>query len=103
MMTREEVLLALKTHEPELRRRGVTHAAVFRLGGQERGGAGEDDIDVFVRFDPDVPVTLWDYAGLKRRVARMLGAPRRGIDVIDLDGMNRHVRPAVERDAHYAF
>ena len=42
-------------------------------------------------------------AGLKRRVARMLGAPQRKIDVIDLEGMSRHVRPAAERDAIYAF
>ena len=101
-MTRDDVLAALKTHEPELRRRGVIRAAVF--GSMARGDAGPgSDIDVFIRFDPEVPVTLWDYAGLKRRVARMLGASRRKIDVIDLDGMSRHVRPTAERDAVYAF
>jgi len=101
-MTREDVLAALKRHEPELRRRGIVRAAVF--GSTARGEAGpRSDIDVLIRFDPEAPITLWDYAGLKRRVARMLGAPKRRIDVIDLDGMSRHVRPIAERDAIYAF
>ena len=101
-MTRDEVLATLKIHEPELRRRGVSHAAVF--GSTARGEAGPgSDIDVLVRFDPDIAVTLWDYAGLKRRVGRILGASKRRIDVIDLDGMDRRVRPAAERDAIYAF
>jgi hypothetical protein len=33
----------------------------------------------------------------------MLRDARRHVDVVDFDGMNRHVRPAVERDAVYAF
>lgn len=101
-MTGEDVLARLKANEPELRRRGVAHAAVF--GSLARGEARNDsDIDVLIRFDPNAPVMLWDYVGLKRRVARMLGGRRRHVDVIDLDGMNAHVRPSVERDAVYAF
>jgi predicted nucleotidyltransferase len=101
-MTRDEVLNRLRANEAELRRRGVAHAAVF--GSLARGEARPDsDIDVLVRFDPGTPVTLWEYVDLKRRVARMLRGARRHVDVVDLDGMNRHVRPAAERDAVYAF
>jgi predicted nucleotidyltransferase len=101
-MTRDEVLTLLRDGEPELRRRGVAHAGLF--GSLARGEARADsDIDVLIRFAPDASVTLWDYASLKRRVARMLKTSQRRIDVIDLDGMSLHVRPAVERDAVYAF
>ena len=101
-MTRDEALAVLKANEAELRRRGVAHAALF--GSLARGdGHTCSDIDVFVRFAPEAPITLWDYAGLKRRVAQMLRASKKKIDVIDLDGMSAHVRPAVERDAVYAF
>jgi predicted nucleotidyltransferase len=101
-MTREEVLQVLKDHEAELRERGVAHAALF--GSLARGEAGpRSDIDVLIRFDPEAPVTLWDYVGLKRIVAGMLKRTGRKVDVIDLDGMSRYVRPSVERDAVYAF
>jgi hypothetical protein len=101
-MTRDEALAILKTCEPELRHRGVAHVAIF--GSLARGEARPNsDIDILIRFAPDASVTLWDYAGLKRRVARMLKTSSRKVDVIDLDGMSPHVRPGVERDAVYAF
>ena len=44
-MTRDDILAALKSHWPELRRRVVSHAAVF--GSLARGDAGpKSDIDV---------------------------------------------------------
>ena len=101
-MTRDEAIAALKRHEAELRRRGVSHAGVF--GSVARGDAGPDsDIDVLVRLDPETAFSLWDYVAIKRRVARMLGARQGRIDVIDLDGMSPHIRPSVERDAIYAL
>lgn len=101
-MNRDEALETLRSYEAELRRRGVSHAALF--GSLARGETGADsDIDVLIRFDPNASVTLWDYAGLKRRVARMLKVPKRKVDVIDLEGMSPPVRRSVERDAIYAF
>lgn len=101
-MTREDVLQVLRDHEAELREQGVIHAALF--GSLARGEAGpKSDIDVAIRFAPEAPITLWDYAGLKRRVSGMLKAFSRKVDVIDMDGMSPHVRPSVERDAVYAF
>jgi predicted nucleotidyltransferase len=101
-VNREEALALLKANEPELRRQGVAHAGLF--GSLARGEARQtSDIDVLIRFDPTTSVTLWDYAGLKRRIAKMLSNSKRKIDVIDFDGMSPHVRPAVERDAVYAF
>lgn len=101
-MTREDVLQVLRANEARLREQGVIHAALF--GSLARNEAdGRSDIDVAICFDPAARITLWDYAGLKRQVSDMLRGFRRKVDVIDLDGMSRHVRPSVERDAVYAF
>ena len=101
-MTRDEAIGRLKAAEPELRRRGVAHAAIF--GSLARGEARSDsDVDVLIRFAPEASITLWDYAALKRCVAQMLKTPSARVDVIDLDGMSAYVRPKVERDAVYAF
>ena len=101
-MTRDEALAALKAQEDDLRRRGVAHAGLFGslARGEETPGS---DIDVLIRFSSDAAVTLWDYANLKRHVARLLRQRGRKIDVIDLDGMNAHARLGAERDAVYAF
>jgi predicted nucleotidyltransferase len=101
-MTREDVLAAPRAHESELRRGGVSHAGLF--GSLARGDTGpRSDIDVLIRFDPNASVTLWDYIGLKRRVAGMIGVAQHAIDVIDLDAMTPPIRAAAERDAIYAF
>ncbi len=101
-VTREDALRLLEANEAELRNRGVAHIGVF--GSLARCDARpESDIDVLLRFDPGASITLWDYVGLKRTVARMLKSSNRRIDVIDLDGMSAYVRPNVERDAVYAF
>ena len=74
------------------------------FGSLARGDESERSaVDVFLRFAPDASVTLWDYAALKRRVARMLRLRANRIDVVDIDGVSARVRSAVERDALYAF
>jgi len=101
-MTREEALAVLKSREPELRARGIAHAGLFGSLARGENGAASD-IDVLLRFEADAAVTLWDYVALKRLIAGMLKSAARKVDVIDLDGMSSHARPAVERDVLYAF
>ncbi|MGA2590504.1 MAG: nucleotidyltransferase domain-containing protein [Bryobacteraceae bacterium] len=53
--TLDHLLDTLRTHESELRRLGVSHAAVF--GSIARGEASVDsDIDVLVELDQDRPL-----------------------------------------------
>ena len=55
-----EALQILKAHEAELRRRGVTRAAVF--GSVARGEAGaSSDVDILIDLDPGKPIGLFDY------------------------------------------
>lgn len=101
-MTADDILSILRRHEAELRQRGVRTAALF--GSTARGEAGSaSDLDIFVRFEPGAPITLWDYVSLKRRIGGMFAGVVSAIDVIDLDGMKPRARAAAERDARHAF
>ncbi len=80
-----EVLQILKAHEPELRRRGVTHAAVF--GSVARGEAGQtSDVDILIDLDPQQQLDLFDYVNIKFQIAALFG-----VDSLDgpVDVVNR--------------
>ncbi len=62
--TLDGVLTALRSHESELRRFGVSHAAVF--GSVARGEATEaSDVDVLVELDDRRPMGIFEYPRLK--------------------------------------
>ncbi|WP_297515053.1 nucleotidyltransferase family protein [uncultured Caulobacter sp.] len=98
-MTRDEALRILKRHEGELRQRGVARAAVFGSVARDEARPGSD-IDVMIEFRPDAVVSVWAYAGLKDLIQGYYAEP---VDVVTRNGLNRHIRPAVEREALYAF
>lgn len=98
-MTRDEALRILRSHESELRQRGVARVALF--GSVARNEARPDsDIDVMVEFNPEAAISVWDYAGLKDLIQGFFGGR---VDVVSRNGLNRYIRPAVEREALYAF
>lgn len=98
-MTRDEALRILRRHEGELRQRGVARVALF--GSVARDEARSDsDIDVMVEFNPDAAISVWAYAGLKDLIQGFFGEQ---VDVVSRNGLNRYIRPTVEREALYAF
>jgi uncharacterized protein len=96
---REEIIATLRAHEPELRRRGVRHAALF--GSFARGESKRtSDIDILIELDPEALVGLYEYAGITQYLEDLF--PVR-IDVANRSTLKALVRPSVERDAFYAF
>jgi uncharacterized protein len=96
---REEIIATLRAHRGELRRRGVRHAALF--GSIARGnGKRTSDIDVLIELDPQAPVGLFEYVGITQYLADLF--PIR-VDVANRSSLKPLVRPAIERDAIYAF
>jgi predicted nucleotidyltransferase len=70
--TLPEVLDVLRTHETELRKRGVRHAAIF--GSVARGKAQPDsDVDVLVELDPEHRMGIFEYAGLTLYISELFG------------------------------
>jgi len=96
---REEVIAALRAHQPELHRRGVRHAALF--GSIARGeGKRTSDVDLLIELDPQAQVGLFEYVGITQFLADLF--PVR-VDVANRSSLKPLVRPMIERDAIYAF
>jgi len=98
-MDRQEIIDRLRANERALRERGVTHAALF--GSRARGDNRPDsDTDIMVEIDPKADMSVYEYVGLKRYIAELFEGP---VDVIDRDGLRRHIRRPAESEAVYAF
>jgi predicted nucleotidyltransferase len=95
----DEALETLRNHEGELRRFGVSHAAVF--GSVARGEARADsDIDVLVELDERSPIGLFEYARLKLYISGILNGAG---DVVNRRSIKPLLRDSILRDAVHAF
>ncbi len=98
-MNRDEIITRLRENEAALRKRGVAHAALF--GSRARGEQGPgSDTDIMIEIDPDAPVGVWEYAGIKLYIAGLFEGP---VDVVDRENLKPYVRPAATAEAIYAF
>lgn len=98
-MNKGQVIETLRRHKNELHKQGVTHAGLF--GSLARGEARPDsDIDILIDLDPEVRMSVFDYAGLKDYVAALFDGK---VDVVNRAGLKPYVKPAVLADVIYAF
>ncbi|MGD9880026.1 MAG: nucleotidyltransferase family protein [Reyranella sp.] len=96
-MKRDQIIATLKAAEPELRKRGIRHAALF---GSIARGEERPDIDILVEFEPGEEGSVYDYVRLKEYVAGLFEGP---VDVIDRNALKPHLRAPAARDTVYAF
>lgn len=97
--TLDAVLKTLRAHEGDLRRLGVSHAAVF--GSVARGEARIDsDIDVLVELDRNLPIGVFQYARLKLYINGILDGAG---DVVNRATLKPLLRDSILRDAINVF
>jgi predicted nucleotidyltransferase len=92
--TLDAVRRQLAAKEPELRRRGVRHLAVF--GSVARGeDRADSDVDLAVEIEDGHSFSL-----IRMEETRLLleDALRRPVDLGEIDSFRPHVRTAFERD-----
>jgi predicted nucleotidyltransferase len=93
------ILSTLRRSEPQLRRLGVRHAAVF--GSIARGNAtAASDVDVLVDLDPEHPIGVFEYSRLKLYIADLLGSR---IDVVNRRSLKPLLRDSILHDCVDAF
>ncbi len=98
-MTREAIIAALRSHEPELKAAGVVRLSLF--GSAARNAARPDsDIDLLAAFDEALPLSLLDVIRIENHIADMLGHP---VDLIEEGTLKPRVRESVNREAVRAF
>jgi predicted nucleotidyltransferase len=98
-MTREAIIAALRSHEPELKAAGVVRLSLF--GSAARNAARPDsDIDLLAAFDETLPLSLLDVIRIENHIADMLGHP---VDLIEEGTLKPRVRESVNREAVRAF
>jgi predicted nucleotidyltransferase len=92
--TIDAVRQKLAMAEPELRRRGICHLAVF--GSVARGENGADsDLDLAVEIEADRAFSLIRLEDTRLFLEDAVGRP---VDLGEIDSLRPHVRAAFERD-----
>ena len=53
-----------------------------------------------IEIDPDAPVGVWEYAGIKTYIASLFAGP---VDVVDREGLKSYIQPIATAEPIYAF
>jgi predicted nucleotidyltransferase len=94
-----DALEILRMHQEELRRMGVSHAAIF--GSIARAeGTDSSDVDVLIDLNRDQPIGIFEYARLKHYIGEILGG---AADVVNRRTLKPLLKDNILRDAVDAF
>jgi uncharacterized protein len=95
----QDAIEVLRTHDIDLRRLGVAHAAVFGSVARGEAGAGSD-IDVLVELDAARPIGVFEYARVKLYIGQLFNG---ATDVVNLRTLTPLLRGNILHDAIDAF
>jgi uncharacterized protein len=93
MTAREDVLARIERAIPELRGHAVKELWLFGSATRDELKA-DSDIDILVDFA--APVTLFEFARLRRRLESLLG---RSVDLVTRDALKPQLREQILREA----
>jgi hypothetical protein len=98
-MERNAILEALRAHEPDLRRAGITRLSLF--GSTARGDASPDsDVDLLATFDESRQLSALDIVGPQLHLSKLLKCE---VDLSEETALKPRVRDKVALEAIRAF
>lgn len=97
-MKRELAIAALQAHAPELRRMGAM--ALYLFGSVARGEPEACDLDLFIDYDPEKPISLFDLVGMKQLLEDELQTE---VDITTRDSLHPMLRTDIEQSAIRVF
>jgi predicted nucleotidyltransferase len=96
---KDQVAVALKALEPELRKRGIVSLALF--GSLVRGEAQlNSDIDVLVEIDPAADFDLLDLVGVRNLIGDRLDHK---VDIVEKASLKPPLRDGILAEAERVF
>ena len=98
-MTRDEAIAALRAQESQLRKRGLTHVALFGSTARNEAGPGSD-IDLLIDYDHSSEFSLFDLMDVVDHLKQVLGQP---VEVALERKLRPRMRARVLRDAIPVF
>lgn len=98
-MSRDQLLAALRAHEPELKAAGVVRLSLFgsTARGEQREGS---DVDLLAAFDESKQLSLLDIIHIQNQIAGLLGVQ---VDLMEEGTLKPRVQSSVEAEAVRAF
>jgi predicted nucleotidyltransferase len=98
LMKREFAITALQAHAPELRRMGAM--ALYLFGSVARGEPEARDLDLFIDYNPDKPISLFDLVGMKQLLEEELHTD---VDITTRDSLHPMLKADIEQSAIRVF
>lgn len=98
-MDRDDILRTLKTHEFELRKKGIAHVSLFGSCARQEQRL-DSDIDILIELSPKTRIDLFAYAELKDHITGLFD---RSVDVVDRSALKKRLKGAVEKDSLRVF
>jgi predicted nucleotidyltransferase len=99
VMNSEQVIAALRQHEPDLKAAGIVRLSLF--GSTARGDSRPDsDIDLLAVFDETRRISLLDVAGIEIQLSALLGQT---VDLVEEGTLKPRVQKTVTAEALRAF
>jgi predicted nucleotidyltransferase len=92
MMKQKEILALLKKQKSALEKYGVRSIAIFGSFAREEA-KDSSDIDILVEFNSSVG--LFEFAGLKLHLEKVLG---RDVDLVTLEAIREEMRENILRE-----